>query len=60
MEADEKEIVIIELQFDSIAEYYHRMLFGVSKAITPDFDGFNPIEKNNNLIISDIYFWVKM
>jgi predicted transposase/invertase (TIGR01784 family) len=34
VEADEKEIVIIELQFDSIAEYYHRMLFGVSKAIT--------------------------
>jgi predicted transposase/invertase (TIGR01784 family) len=34
VEADEKEIVIIELQFDSIAEYYHRMLFGVSKAVT--------------------------
>jgi predicted transposase/invertase (TIGR01784 family) len=34
VEADEKEIVIIELQFDSIAEYYHRMLFGVSKVIT--------------------------
>jgi len=34
VEADEKEIVIIELQYDSLSEYYHRMLFGVSKAIT--------------------------
>jgi len=31
-----------------------------SDGISPDFDGFYPIEKNNNLIISDIYFWVKM
>jgi len=34
VEADEKEIIIVELQFDSVAEYYHRMLFGVSKVIT--------------------------
>ena len=34
VEADDRELVIIELQYDSIAEYYHRMLYGVSKAIT--------------------------
>jgi predicted transposase/invertase (TIGR01784 family) len=34
VEADDRELVIIELQYDSVAEYYHRMLFGVSKAIT--------------------------
>ena len=28
--------------------------------IIPDFDGFNPIEKSNNLIISDICFLVNM
>ena len=34
VEADDRELVIIELQYDSVAEYYHRMLYGVSKAIT--------------------------
>ena len=34
VEADNRETVIIELQYDSIAEYFHRMLYGVSKAIT--------------------------
>ena len=34
VEADDKELVIIEMQYDSLATYYHRMLFGVSKAIT--------------------------
>jgi predicted transposase/invertase (TIGR01784 family) len=33
VEADEKELVIVEFQYESVAEYYHRMLFGVSKAI---------------------------
>jgi predicted transposase/invertase (TIGR01784 family) len=34
VEADDRELVIIELQYDSVADYYHRMLYGVSKAIT--------------------------
>ena len=34
VEADDSELVIIELQYDSVADYYHRMLYGVSKAIT--------------------------
>jgi predicted transposase/invertase (TIGR01784 family) len=34
VEADEKELVIIELQYDSENDYYQRMLYGVSKAVT--------------------------
>jgi len=34
VEADDSELVIIELQYDSIDEYFHRMLYGVSKSIT--------------------------
>ena len=34
VEADDRELVIIELQYDSVAGYYHRMLYGVSKAVT--------------------------
>ena len=34
VEADGQEMVIIELQYNSVADYYHRMLYGVSKAIT--------------------------
>ena len=34
VEADEKELVIIELQYDSENDYFQRMLYGVSKSIT--------------------------
>ena len=34
VEADDREMVIIELQYDSVTAYYHRMLYGVSKVIT--------------------------
>jgi predicted transposase/invertase (TIGR01784 family) len=34
VEADDREIVIIELQYDSERDYFQRMLYGVSKAIT--------------------------
>ena len=34
VEADDRELVIVELQYDSVSEYFHRMLYGVSKAIT--------------------------
>jgi predicted transposase/invertase (TIGR01784 family) len=33
VEADDKEIVIIELQFDRQSDYFHRMLYGTSKVI---------------------------
>jgi len=34
VEADDNELVIIELQYDSVDEYFQRMLYGVSKSIT--------------------------
>jgi hypothetical protein len=34
VKADDKEIVIIEMQFDNEDDYFQRMLYGVSKAIT--------------------------
>ena len=34
VEADDSEIVIIELQYDSESDYFQRMLYGVSKSIT--------------------------
>ena len=34
VEADDKELVIIELQYDSEDDYFQRMLYGVSKSIT--------------------------
>ena len=33
-EADNREIVIIELQYEGEDDYFHRMLYGVSKSIT--------------------------
>ena len=34
VELDDCELVVVELQYDSVSGYYHRMLYGVSKAIT--------------------------
>jgi len=34
VEADDKELIIIELQYDSEVDYFQRMLYGVSKSIT--------------------------
>ena len=34
VEADDKELVIIELQYDREYDYFQRMLYGVSKAVT--------------------------
>ena len=34
VEADDSELVIIVLQYDSVDEYFRRMLYGVSKSIT--------------------------
>ena len=36
VEADDKELVIVELQYDNLNEYFQRMLYGVSKSITED------------------------
>ena len=34
VEADDRELVIVELQYDSENDYFQRMLYGVSKSIT--------------------------
>jgi len=34
VEADDRELVIIELQYDTIVNYFQRLLYGVSKAVT--------------------------
>ena len=34
VEADNRELVIIELQYNYVDEYFHRMLYGTSKSIT--------------------------
>ena len=42
VEADDMELVIIELQYDSQDDYFQRMLYGVSKAITDYIHKGNP------------------
>jgi predicted transposase/invertase (TIGR01784 family) len=57
VEVDGREMVIIELQYDSIADYFHRMLFGVSKAITDYMhagDAYSNVRKVYS--ISIVYF----
>jgi hypothetical protein len=34
VESEDKEVILIELQFEAGADYFHRMLFGTSKAIS--------------------------
>jgi predicted transposase/invertase (TIGR01784 family) len=57
VEADEKELVIIELQYDSENDYFQRMLYGVSKAITEyihEGDPYSTVRKVYSINI--IYF----
>ena len=42
VEADSRELVIIELQYDRQDDYFQRMLYGVSKSITNHIDKGNP------------------
>ena len=42
VEADDRELVIIELQYDTEDDYFQRMLYGVSKSITEHIDAGNP------------------
>jgi predicted transposase/invertase (TIGR01784 family) len=42
VEADNRELVIIELQYDREDDYFQRMLYGVSKSITDHIDKGNP------------------
>ena len=42
VEADDRELVIIELQYDSQDDFFKRMLYGVSKSITDHIDKGDP------------------
>ena len=57
VEADDKELVIIELQFYSQSDYFHRMLYGTSKAITEHIhegDTYDKVRKVYSINI--VYF----
>jgi predicted transposase/invertase (TIGR01784 family) len=57
VEADGKELVIIELQYDSENDYFQRMLYGVSKAITEHIhegDPYSAVRKVYSINI--VYF----
>jgi predicted transposase/invertase (TIGR01784 family) len=57
VEADNKELVIIELQFYSQDDYFHRMLYGVSKSISEHIhkgDAYDKVRKVYSINI--VYF----
>ena len=57
VEADDKELVIIELQYDSENDYFQRMLYGVSKTITEyiyEGDPYSTVRKVYSINI--VYF----
>ena len=57
VEADDKELVIIELQYDSENDYFQRMLYGVSKAITEYIQESDPYSKIRKIYsVNIVYF----
>jgi len=57
VEADDSELVIIELQYDSVDEYFHRMLYGVSKSITEHiFTGESYAKVRKVYSVNIVYF----
>ena len=57
VEADSKELVIIELQFYGQDDYFQRMLYGASKAITEHIQKGDPYTKVRKVYsISIVYF----
>ena len=57
VEADDSELVIIELQYDSVDEYFQRMVYGVSKSITEHIvagESFDKVRKVYSVNI--VYF----
>jgi len=56
-ESDDKELILIELQYNSESSYFHRMLFGVSKTITDNmFEGFEYDKVRKVYSINIVYF----
>ena len=57
VEADEKELVIIELQFNSQDDYFQRMLYGASRAITDHIDKGDPYSEVRKVYsVNIVYF----
>jgi predicted transposase/invertase (TIGR01784 family) len=56
-ESEDKELILIELQYNSESSYFHRMLFGVSKTITDHmFEGFDYDRVRKVYSINIVYF----
>ena len=57
VEADDREIIIIELQFDREDDYFRRMLYGVSKSITEYIDRGHPYSEVRKIYsVNIVYF----
>ena len=57
VEADGKELVIIELQYDSENDYFQRMLYGVSKTVTEHIHEGDPYSSVRKVYsINIVYF----
>jgi len=57
VEADDKELVLIELQYDNENDYFQRMLYGVSKAITDHIHTGEPYSNVRKVYsINIVYF----
>ena len=57
VEADDRELIIIELQFDREDDYFQRMLYGVSKSITEYIDKGHPYSEVRKVYsINIVYF----
>jgi predicted transposase/invertase (TIGR01784 family) len=57
VEADDTELIIIELQYDTVNEYFHRMLYGVCKAITDYMSRGNDYAKVRKVYsVNIVYF----
>lgn len=56
-EASDNEIILIELQYNSENDYFHRMLYGTSKVITDYMDkGYTYDEVKKVISINIVYF----
>jgi len=61
VEAANNQLVIIELQFDSEIDYFHRMLYGVSKAITEHISEGDPCSEVRKIYsVNIVYFTLGM
>jgi len=57
VEADGSELVIIELQYDSVDEYFQRMLYGASKSITEHISAGDTYDKVRKVYsVNIVYF----